>query len=271
MTTGPSFPAWQPLTLGGVASFATAGMARLWFVQFVVSALVAGSVIWTLRTGWFPVIAKAIDALPDQAAIQNRRLIWPDRQGASLGENAFLSIRVSLDQPAPGDPGADVQVVLGGLELRIISLLGFVDVPYPAGWNVSLNRADARAWWEARRGLLLLGAGLLSILALFLSWTMLAFLYCAPVRLIAFQLDRSTSIWACWRLAGAAVLPGAVVMAGAILLYSTRRLDLVGVLFAWLLHIAIGWVYVIAAPTRLARMRESTRRRNPFRADRPQT
>jgi hypothetical protein len=267
MTTAASCPAWQPLTFGGVASFASATFTRLWIVQFLVSLLVAGSVAWLLKTGWFPVVSKAIDALPEEAVIHHRRLVWSDSPSAPLSENSFLSIRVNPEASASSNPGGDVQVVLGNTGLRIASLLGFVEVPYPTGWTMSLNRADARAWWEARRTFLLIGAGLTTVLALFLSWTILAFLYWLPAWLIAFYLDRVVTGWGCWRLAGAAVLPGAFIMSGAILLYSSRRLDPVGVLFAWLLHILIGWVYLAYAPTRLPRLKGPTRRGNPFRSN----
>ncbi len=258
--------AWQPLTFGGVASFASATFTRLWMVQLIVSFLVAGSAVWLLETGWFPVIGRAIGALPDQAAIRNRQLEWPAPASASLAEDSFLSIRVDLEGAFPNGQSADVQLVLGKTELKMQSLLGFVAAPYPAGWTVSLHHADARAWWGAWRSFLLIGAGLVVVLALFLSWFALACLYCLPARLIAFYLDRTVTWRGCWRLAGAAVLPGAIVMAGAILLYAVHRLDLVGLLFAWLLHVLIGWVYVAYSPTRLLRLvAPATPRGNPFR------
>lgn len=272
MATATSHSAWQPLTPGGVASFAGATFTRLWLVQLIVSLLVASSVTWLLKTGWFPVIAEAIDALPDQAAIRNQRLEWPARPTAPLAENSFLSIRVDLEDAFPSGRSADVQLLLGNTGLKTRSLLGFVAVPYPAGWTVSLGRSDARAWWDAWRLFLLIGAGLATIAALFLSWTALAFLYWLPARLVAFYLDRNQTAWGCWRLAGASLLPGAVIMSGAILLYSSRRLELVGVLLTWPLHILVGWVYVVYAPTRLPRLVGRTPPRgNPFRSAKSRT
>jgi hypothetical protein len=87
----------------------------------------------------------------------------------------------------------------------------------------------------------------------------------APVRLIAFYADREMKIGAAWRLAGAAMMPGALLMSGAVVLYSLHRLNLVGLLFAWLLHLVLGWIYVGIAPARLPRLSTALpRRRNPF-------
>jgi hypothetical protein len=60
-------------------------------------------------------------------------------------------------------------------------------------------------------------------------------------------------------------MPGALLMSGAILLYSFNRLNLVGLLFAWLLHIVVGWIYVGIAPSRLPRLTAGPHPRdNPF-------
>ena len=58
-TPASSLP-WQPITFGGVASFARASFGRLFIVQFIVALLVAGSVSCFLAAAWFPVAQKAI-------------------------------------------------------------------------------------------------------------------------------------------------------------------------------------------------------------------
>jgi hypothetical protein len=66
-------------------------------------------------------------------------------------------------------------------------------------------------------------------------------------------------------MAGAAQMPGALLISGAILLYGFNRLNLIGLLFAWLLHMVIAWIYLGIAPARLSRLAGSIRRRdNPF-------
>ena len=66
MGTPASSPPWQPITFGGVASFARASFGRLFIVQFIVALLVAGSVICFLVAAWFPVAQKAIARLPEK-------------------------------------------------------------------------------------------------------------------------------------------------------------------------------------------------------------
>ena len=66
-------------------------------------------------------------------------------------------------------------------------------------------------------------------------------------------------------------MPGALLMSGAIFLYAFHRLNLVGVLFAWLLHAVIGWIYLGIAPARLPRLAGAPPRRgNPFGGEKKQ-
>jgi len=260
--------AWQPLTFSGVAAFAGETFTRLWMVQLIVSILVAGSMVWTLETGWFPVIEQAIDGLADNAEIRNRQLEWPNDRSTPLAENSFLSIRVDPDGIVSTDQGADIQLVFTKTGLKVRSLLGFVEASYPAGWAMSLRRADVRAWWGAWRFFLPIGLGVMVVLCLFINWSALACLYCFPVRVIAFYLDRAVTWRSCWRLAAAALLPGALVMSGGLVLYSLHRIELVGLLFAWLLHVIVAWVYVAYSPTRLPRLgNPPASRKNPFGED----
>src|SRR6185503_4707986 len=66
MGTPASSPSWQPITFGGVASFAHGSFGRLFVVQFIMALLVAGSVSVFLATAWFPVVEKAIARLPEK-------------------------------------------------------------------------------------------------------------------------------------------------------------------------------------------------------------
>jgi len=262
-------PPWQPLTFGGVASFARASSGRLFFVQFLMASLVAVSVVWFLIAAWFPVVQKAIAQLPAQGGIQHGQLQWTNTSPARLAEDAFLSIVVNANGSAPISQNADVQLELGRSGLRIKSLFGYLAVPYPADWVIGLNRAEAGPWWGAWRPFILVGTGITVAVGLWFSWLVLATIYMAPVRLIAFYADRELTIGAAWRVAGAALLPGALLMSGAIVLYSLHRLNLVGLLFAWLLHLVLAWIYAAIAPARLPRLPTALpRRRNPFGTER---
>ena len=77
--------AWQPLTVRGVAAFASATLGRLLLVQFIVALLAAGTVVWFLQRAWFPTIGEAIRQLPPQGEIRSGRLDWPGPSPVASG------------------------------------------------------------------------------------------------------------------------------------------------------------------------------------------
>ena len=149
MGTPPSSPTWQPITFGGVASFARASFGRLFIVQFIVALLVAGSVICFLAAAWFPVAQKAITRLPEKGGIRRGQLDWTGPSPCSLAEATFLSIVVDVENSQPTGQSADVQLELhrGGFTIR--SLLGNLAIPYPKDWTFALNRAEVESRWGA--------------------------------------------------------------------------------------------------------------------------
>jgi hypothetical protein len=256
---------WQPLTFGGVAGLAQAPLARLLKVQGAVALLVAAGVLWFLSGTCFPQLDEAAAGLPDQCAIRNRRLEWGGASPVVLTEGPFLAITVDLERGAALAAGADLQFELGRDELRIRSLLGYLPVRYPAGWNLTLNRLEAQAWWGAWRGFLLIGVGVGAVVGLFVSWTAVAIVFGFPARTLAFYLNRHVSSWGSWKLSAAALLPAAVWMVAALGLYRFRRMDLIGLVFAWLVHWVVGWVYLVGGVWRLPRHPDTPARKgNPF-------
>lgn len=269
MDSAASPPVWQPLTFGGVASFARASFGRLFLVQLIVAVLVGLSVAGVFASVWFPVIEKATAALPADGAIRGGRLEWPGNTPVRLAEDAFLSIVVDPEGTRETGHSGDVQLELGRSGVKIRSLVGYVTLPYPNDWTILLNRREAEAWWGAWRPFLLGGIVIAIVALLFAGWVFLTLLYAMPIGLVAFYSDRTVRWTGCLRMAGAAVLPGALMMSGAILLYSLHRLDLVGLLFAWVLHWVISWMYVCIAPLRLPRLTDARRRGDPFGAAKP--
>lgn len=268
MDTEAAPSAWQPVTLGGVAAFARATWPRCWLVQAVVAAAVGVSVGWVLTVGWAPVVREAAAHLPEQGAIRDGRLQWPETEPAHLAENSFLSIAADLG--ALGDLGmtADVQIELAPEQLKLRSLLGYLPITYPRGWIIALNRAEAEPWWGAWRPVVIWGAGAVVALGLLLSWAVLGVLGAVPVRVLAFLADRRATWPACWRVASMALMPAALWMAGAILLYGSQAISLVQLLFAWGVHLGINAVYLLGAPFKLPRLSEG-RGANPFALQRP--
>jgi hypothetical protein len=256
---------WQPLTFGGVAGFARAPFARLLKVQGGVALLLAASVVWFLDGSWFPEIDQAIANLPARSQIRNRRLEWGGASPVVLAEGQFLAVTVDLEAGGKLTRSVDLQLDLGREEVRVRSLLGYLPLPYPPGRTLTLDRVEAQAWWGAWRNFLLIGAGVVTGVGSFISWMMLALVYSFPVRTFAFYLDRQVSGWGSWKLAAAALLPAAVLMTAAIGLYRFHRLNLIGLLFAWLVHWVVGWIYVCLAPLRLPRTAGThSQGKNPF-------
>ena len=259
--------AWQPLTFGGVASFAEASIGRLLLLELVVASIAAASVMWFCATAWFPAIREAIARLPATGEIRNRQLEWAGPSPVRLVDGTFLSIVVDLEGTGETGQVADLQLEFGKTELKLKSLLGYAAFPYAAGSIMDLNRSDLEPWWGARQPAILAGIGALVVAGLFFSWIILATLYMGPVRLLAFFADRAVSGIGCWRLATAALMPGALFLSGAIFLYSFRRISLVGLMVASGLHLLVAWVYLAFAPRKLPRL-DSTGRvaGNPFTA-----
>jgi hypothetical protein len=265
MGTPASSPSWQPITFGGVASFARGSFGRLLTVQFILALLVAGSVSVFLATAWFPVVEKAIARLPEKGGIRRGQLDWTGPSPGALAEATFLSIALDFENSQPAGQSADVQLELHRDGFSIRSLFGYLAISYPKDWTIALNRAEVEPRWGAWRPFLLVGIGACVAIGVMAVWLVLAAVYSLPLRLLTFYSDRDVGWPGCWRLAGAAQLPGALLLSGGILLYGFNRLNLIGLLFAWLLHVVIAWIYLGIAPTRLPRLAGSLRRRdNPF-------
>ena len=257
--------AWQPLTPRGVAAFASAAFGRLFVVQLVVALLVAGVVVWFLHTAWFPSVTAAIRQLPDQGQIRGGVLEWPGPSPAVLAEGRFLAFTVDLEHQGNARSPAHLLVEFGRNDFKIFSLLGYVQSPYPRGETVAFNRRELEPWWGAWSPMFLAMAGGAVAAGLMLTWAGLATLYSGPAWLVGFFANRDAGWGASWRLAGAALMPGAVFMAGALLVYGFGALDLVRLAFAGVVHLVIGWGYLAAGLFSLPRHPASLKATpNPF-------
>jgi hypothetical protein len=243
--------AWQPLTPRGVAAFAHAPLGRVLAVEFLVALLAAASVVWFLQTAWFPTVSQAISRLPPTGEIRAGKLDWQGQSPAILGESRFLAFTVDLKHEGTARSPAHIQVEFGQADYEIFSLLGFVGGEYRRDWVVPFNREDLVPWWGAWRPALLgIAAG--SVLAgLMIAWAVLATTYTLPVWLLGFFANRDLSLRGSWRLAGAALMPGALLMLAGILLYGCDAVGLVELAVLLALHFVVGWVYLIVSPLRL--------------------
>ena len=245
--------AWQPLTPSGVAAFAQAKLGHLLWVQLVVALLAGGTVGWFLHRDWFPVVTRAIEALPSEGQFNAGRLDWHGNSPQLLAQDRFLALTVDLGHGGGARSPAHVQVEFGEKDIQIFSLLGFAQVAYPQGRWLPCNRPELTPRWGAwAPAILTLVIGAVAA-GLILVWAVLASVYCWPVWLLGFFADRDLSAAGSWRLAGAAVLPGALFMLGAIVLYGFELLDPIHLLAAGAMHLVIGWVYLAISPFRLPR------------------
>jgi hypothetical protein len=247
-TVEPSTCAWEPLTPRGVAAFARASLGRLLLVEFVVAVLAAAVVIWFLHEVWFPTVRDAIRQMPAQGEIQQGKLAWRGDSPVHLAGDRFLAIVVDLNHEAEVGREADVSIELGQRDWRIFSLLGFTAVNYPANGVMAFNQAELEPWWGAWEPVILAGAGTLGVLGLMASWALLAALYSPVAMLTAFFANRDLSWAGSWRLAAAALMPGALVLTAAIFFYGVGVLDFVRLGICVGMHFVIGWIYLLASP-----------------------
>ncbi len=243
-TTDSAEIAWEPLTPRGVAAFGQARLSRLLLVQLLIALLAGAVTAWFVQRNWAPVISAAIAQMPAEGIIRGGQLDWPGASPVRLGEGHFLALAVDLKHEGQARSPAHVQAEFGERDVKLMSLLGYISVPYPRGYALGFNRSDLAPWWGAWRPALLALVVIGVALGLMCVWALLATAYSVPVSLVALFADRALGWRGSWRLSGAALMPGAIVFTCACILYGLGALDLVQLGIAWALHLVIGWVYL---------------------------
>lgn len=263
--------AWQPITPSGVAAFAGARIGRLLILQLIVAGLVVWCVLWFVTANWFPIVREAIAQLPDQGHIQNQQLSTPHVSTTPLTENRFLAIVIDADGVGTPSVATDLRVEFHRRNVAFCSVFGCLNFDYPKDSTIQFNRPELQSRWGAWQPMILWIAGLGVVVWLFLNWFLLATLYFVPVRVYTFFKDRQVTLLGSWKLCGAALLPGALLAAGTILLYGLGLVDLLRFLWLFSLHIIVGWVYALVSPLRLPRASDALPKttRNPFGEDKP--
>ena len=259
--------AWQPLTFGGVAAFSGARLGRLLAVELVAAMMLALSVVWILHRAYCPVILRAIQGMPETARVANGTLQGvPD---TLIAESKFLAIAAT---PQPGrDIGqdADLQIQLRQKDVCAGSIFWpdwGLEYSYGPGTAFNLARSNLEPGWSAWQPVLLIGTGAAVVLVLVVFWAVLAAIYMAPAKFVAWFADRYLPWRGAWRLASAASLPGTLVVMGAVILYGWSVIDLVGLSFFGAVHVLIGWIYLVGASCKVTRIFPADSNRNPFTA-----
>jgi hypothetical protein len=257
--------AWEPLTPRGVAGFARAPLSRLLLVQLVVALLAASTVVWFLEDGCFPIIRAAIQNLPAAGEIRFGRLNWSGASPQSLADGKFLAFDIDPNHSGQIQSTADFQIEFGRKAVRVFSLFGYQDFQYPSGQILSFSRTDLEPLWGAWTVEILFVAAVASVVGLLLSWWILATLYFLPVWVLGFFTNRDLNFRASWKFSGAALMPGALLMAAGILLYDFGFLNLVSFGFTFAAHFALGWIYLFLSLLFLPPISQKAQKQNPFK------
>jgi hypothetical protein len=258
----PAF-AWEPITPRGVAAFARASFERLFVVQAVVALLGAAAIVWLLSDGIFPTVNTAIGGLPDMGEIHSGKLDWRDDSPMMLAEGRILAFSVDLEHGGALRSPADFQFEFGSDSVRLFSLFGETEFSYPPGYIIAANVTDARPAWGAWAPDILGLAAIGTFFGLLLVWALLATVYFLPVWLICLFSNRDLNFCASWKLAGAALMPGALLLSLSLVLYDLGGFDIVQLCFAFGMHFVIGWIYLFVSPMFLNRALPAEKK-NPF-------
>jgi hypothetical protein len=259
--------AWQPLTFGGVAAFAGARTGRLLAAELAAAIMVAACAVWFLHRAYCPVILQAIQKMPDTARVAEGALQGvPD---TLIAESKFLAIAAAPQSGGAIGQEADLQIELRQNDFCAGSIFWpdwGLDFRYKRGMVINLARSNLEPWWSAWQPVLLAAAGAAAVLFLLLAWAVLASIYMAPAKFIAWFADRHLPWGGAWRLASAALLPGAMVLTGATILYGWSVIDLVGLSFFVAFHVILGWIYLVGGSCKVTRLFPVDSKRNPFTA-----
>jgi hypothetical protein len=156
-------------------------------------------------------------------------------------------------------------VEFGRHDLWLETLTGETVIPYPTTWRFAFNRTELDPWWGAWQSAVLAAIAAATFVGLLASWIVLATVYCIPVKLITLYENRDLKWGQSWRLAGAALMPGALFLVFGILFYTLRSMALIQLGLVWCLHFVIGWIYLAVSPLFLPRHPSATVvRGNPF-------
>jgi len=255
--------AWEPVSPRGVAAFARASFERLLVAQCLFALLATAAVVWVLSAGFFPTVAAAVNRLPDTGDVTHGHLNWPGDSPQLLAEGHFLAFSIDLKHSGQLRSPAQFQFEFGEHSLWILSFFGMTEFTYPSDRSFYFNRPGVQPAWGAWAPEILGLAAIGIFFGLLLAWALLATIYFLPTWLISFFTNRDLNYRQSWKLSSAALMPGALVMTLAIVLYGLGAFDLVQLCFAAAMQMVIGWVYLFISPLFLNRAAPGEKG-NPF-------
>jgi len=243
--------AWQPFTPAGVAAFALAPLRRLLMVELIFGLLAVLGINLFLLIGWLPVAEEAVSLLPDTGLIHDGQLLSPRSSPEPLALSPLIGFAVDLDQRSNADVGTDLYLKFHRTNVQVCGALGCVEVNYPRGWLILFNRTELQAWWGAWKLMIHAAFSVVLLGLLFVQWALLAACYTPVVWLVARAAGRRPGLRPSWRMASAALMPGALFLVASLILYGTGTLSLAAFALCVVGHLLLGPVYVFLAPKHL--------------------
>ena len=254
----------QPFTFGGVARFAHASFLRLAMVALIFG-LVSGIVVsWLSGTCIAPVIDEALSNLPITGSIERGTLHWPEKDGRLLGANAFTSVSVAINERRSEGAPVDFTFEFRTNTFAVRSFPGTTVLPYPPHAEIELNRTALYPAWGAWRAPVLAGLIPGTAFVLFLTWALLGIVYAIVPFLIGATLGRDLTLGSAWKLSVASQLPGSLMMAFALALYSTGKISVILVFVMLPAHLVPTLCYLLISPVFVPKAEESPKENNPF-------
>lgn len=242
----PQPVAWQFFTPRGIAAFAPATFGRLFIFQVLVALICGGAIVWFLYHAWCPAIRESIRNLAGEGAIRADVLEVPGFSMQRLVTNRFLTLAMDLETERRHTYSADVFVVLRRAHIEVCSLVGCAMLKYPVR-EAPFTRLELEADWGAWEPFLLGIAGAAAAFAVLFSWWLLATACFLFVRTLAFFSDRALTLGGSWRLCGAALLAGAMLLALGMVGYGTGVIDLITLALVAALHFVVPWILIVFA------------------------
>lgn len=239
--------AFLPFTWNGIARFGYADRVFLFSVETIVAFVCALCALWLFCGSYFPVVTSFVQALPESPAkISEGRLHWDDREGA-LAQSSKLAMVINTYGDARSGRESDITLELTEHQLKIHSFGYYTEIPY--GNSVFfLNRKQAIPWWQAWMGPVIFWVWFIAMFVQMLCWQVLSFLYMFPIKLISWILKRKRDWVACYSLAGAVQMPGALLLGLALLGYESDLYKLEGLLLAVAIHFFVAWFFLFTTP-----------------------
>ena len=254
----------EPFTPRGVAGFARVKWGRLMLAQAIFALFAAAAIAWFVDINCFPPIQAAIENLPPSGEIRSGELRWSGGPSADLADGRFLALNVDLDHSGQFRSPADVQIEFGRDSILVFSLFGYSEFFYPPNEIFEFNQPGLEPLWKTWREEIPFLVVAAAFMALLLSWWLLATIYFLPVWLIGFFTNRDLDLRASWKLSGAALLPGALLMTAGVFLYGVNFIGLVTFLFIFGAHFVLGWLYLLFGLLFFPRTSVAPPRGNPF-------